>query len=517
MRRCSVFGAATLAFALLLPRCGLGLTIEPLALSGQPAPGTGGAAFGVLWNGVRVGRGGVAFAGYASTLSGERIWSQPAGAAGVVLQPLAAGSRTALYPIDVLDSGAVAYTDGSALWVPDGSGGYREVAKSGDPAPEPDGAVFGTFDSRSVLTASGEVDFSAMLFTDAPSSRSAILRDDGAGGIETLLEQGDPLPGVPGEVIQSSVRLEGWSHAGDLLVDGPLGTLLVASPGGPFRLLVREGDPVPGSATGATLQTFYAPFVSEGGTTVVPARTSEGGYAIWGAERDGEVHLLFGSDLPAAGLPDGATASAAGLVDLAENGNAALIALLSTSAYALLGPDGGGGLRLLTEVGEPVPGSPGDVFLGFEQIAVNSQGDVAAVASVGPLSGPAKRAYVVFTAGGAVHLIAEEGAPFEVAPGDVRQVVAFGEFDIHRGTFDVQPLEWSGDTRQLAFAAYFGDSPVLDLETTSGVFLVSVPEPGTLLLVLAGFVGLCGRGSRPARHRRIRPGGSAGGISGLTP
>jgi hypothetical protein len=124
------------------------------------------------------------------------------------------------------------------------------------------------------------------------------------------------------------------------------------------------------------------------------------------------------------------------------------------------------------------------------------------VAFVGPASGPARRTNVVFTAGGAAHLIAQEGAPFEVAPGDVRTVLGFGEFDFHLGTFDVQPLEWSGETRQFAFAAYFGDGGGFGPDSTSGVFRVAVPEPGTLLLVLAGLVGLRGRGSRPGRGRR---------------
>jgi hypothetical protein len=177
-------------------------------------------------------------------------------------------------------------------------------------------------------------------------------------------------------------------------------------------------------------------------------------------------------------------------VQLDDGGNMAFVASLfgnvAAGSRALLGPDLRGGLRVLARTGDPLPGVAGATFGSFNDVAMNDRGDVVALVSF--RSGQRTLdAYVVFAAEGDVWVVAE-GAPYEIAPGDVRTIAGLGTLDLHNGSFVIPALELS-DSRHFAFEAWFLDETGTAAER-QGLFLVSVPEPGTAPLVFLGLLAL---------------------------
>ena len=164
---------------------------------------------------------------------------------------------------------------------------------------------------------------------------------------------------------------------------------------------------------------------------------------------------------------------------------------------ALLVPDGGGGLRILAREGDPV--GSGATLNRLLDVFVNDAGDVVALAFIDRPSGLG-RAILVAAAGGELEIVIQEDAPFEVAGGDVRNVYGFADYDVHNGFIQLHP-EMLSDARRFAFEAYFieffEDGPAL----SNGIFLVTLPEPATALLVAAGLLGLGAARRRPARAR----------------
>jgi len=474
------------------------ISVERVAWTRSPGPA--GEAF---WEfrGLRLSDGG-AFAFAASSSQGERIYSRPAGGAGLTQQPLAPRTGSTLRTIAVTEDGAVAYADGYSsgpyfagrdLFVPDGTGGYVHVAGLGDPAPSLPGETLSNQHSdTAVLTASGELTFRASLLDSdgVYGNDGGIWRPDGAGGIELLARDNDPLPGVPGAIYEDPILIAAGNVAGDVVLQAGYGAyadLLAASPTGPVSLLARVGETAPGSQSGAAFASLGRAVVTDAGMAAFTGLTTASESGIWAAERDGEVQLLFSSG----GLLPGSSDVLMGQlsnVQLEDSGQMAFVANLfgggvTAGTSALVGPDGQGGLRVLARSDDPLPGVPGARFGRFLDIAMNAAGDVVALLGSGFGSGQGE-VYVVFPAEGGAEVIAREEAPYEVAPGDVRTLLGFGGLDIHNGSFVTYPLEVS-DSRHFAFEAWFLDgSGNLD----QGVFLVAIPEPGTALLVLAGLL-----------------------------
>jgi hypothetical protein len=75
---------------------------------------------------------------------------------------------------------------------------------------------------------------------------------------------------------------------------------------------------------------------------------------------------------------------------------------------------------------------------------------------------------------------------------------AFGEWDLHTNFIQLLPGSLSDD-RTFAFEASFIDGN----EYSGGLFLVTIPEPGTALLLLGGLLGV----AAAARARRTGVGG----------
>jgi hypothetical protein len=112
---------------------------------------------------------------------------------------------------------------------------------------------------------------------------------------------------------------------------------------------------------------------------------------------------------------------------------------------------------------------------------INKDGQVA---FFGYLTGENSRGpndYGIFATGhnGDLRLIARYGDEFEVAPGDIRTIVALS----HAGVFGTHILSFNADS-DLVFLAKFGDG-------SEGIFTATVlPEPSAIIALLLSASGV---------------------------
>jgi hypothetical protein len=444
------------------------------------------------------------------------IWSRPVGGASLTKQvgtgdpapglPGRALSFVEAFHVD--DAGRVAFaglasgggilSTAPSLWVPGESAGHVPAVLSGTPAPGLPGVTFaGTFAGAATLTDSGGVVTSTRLagaditaFDD-----TALWVPDGSGGLLLLAQKGDPAyPGFQGHGLSTGT--------GHVLFGGD--ALWRTAPGGSPKALATLGEPA-GTQSGAAFAGFSGGSLEDDGTVAFAAQTTANEYGVWIAPPGETRELAFVAEGLLPGGPPGVVMTRVDGVNLTAAGEMVLAVALAgdgvtaSNDAALLVPDDGG-LRILAREGDPIPGGSGATLDRFQEILVNDAGDVVALAWLDGPSGLG-RAILVAAAGGELELVVQEGAPFEVAAGDVRTAIAFGDFDFHSFATRLHPLMLS-DARRFAFEAYFVDEGGA---FSNGVFLVTLPEPATGLLVAAGLLGL--GAARPARARA--PSGSS--------
>jgi len=507
---------ATVVLSVAAPRVGRALSIETLALGGHPAPGTT-AAFQFMLRPVSSDGGAVAFAAHLST--GEvGIWSRPAGGGSFTLQALFPASGEDLRPLAVDDEGAVAFARGSqsfdrffasALYLPDGNGGHVLAAARGAPAPGGSGATFSSFSTEStVVTDQGGLVFHGALQGTGvdPSNDQGLWAGDGAGGLRLLAREGDPLPGLPGELVPHLPNMTAANDAGLVAQQFAADALWTAPPGGTLALLTPPpGDPAPGSQSGAPFFVISDVEVTGAGVTAFSASTTANEFGLWTAAPGEELQLAFAAGSSVPGAPIGTILASFRGMERNDAGQMALLGSLSGTGVTtsndglLLGPDGMGALRIVAREGDPVPGLPGYTFVSFREFYMNEAGDVIAFAFVRTPGGSRVETVLVAAAGEEPQVVVQNGAPLEVAPGKFRTVVGFGEIDPHLGALSILPHGLS-DARQFAFEAFFIDAA----ELTGGVFLVTIPEPATALLLAAGLVALAARRSGGPREAKTR-------------
>jgi hypothetical protein len=146
--------------------------------------------------------------------------------------------------------------------------------------------------------------------------------------------------------------------------------------------------------------------------------------------------------------------------------------------------DGG----LVARTGDPAPGAPAGVLLddfGF-QLSYNNAGQavfIAELTGAGVTEQSDKALYAVDPLGGML-LIAREGASFDIGGGDLRTVAddGIGVRLGSDGSDSDDMLTSLGNDGTLAFSLRFTDM--------SGVFTVSIPEPGLLSASIIGCLAL---------------------------
>lgn len=260
-----------------------------------------------------------------------------------------------------------------------------------------------------------------------------------ANGSHTLLlRAGDLAPGTTPGTVFSQVGLatggDGLAVGGDehLLITAALSgpgidstndTGIWAEEAGGFRLVVQEGDAVPGRPAGETFDDLI-PLGSSlrGEATFFTTINGNGGASareIW-SEVGGQLHSVARSGDPAPGLPDGNTLFLRDHNHVAVNSAGQVV-----FSAIVLGPDANGGTLWATD---PT---------------------------------------------GELKLIAKRGDEIEVAPGDV---LTIGDVD---DLFDQGLGDVINDRGQIVFHAKFG--------LPEGIFVsdaVAIPEPTTMLILL---------------------------------
>jgi hypothetical protein len=344
--------------------------VEPVAVTGEPAPGTGGLSFGWIARG------------------------------------------------DISDSGIVAFigapdltTENHAIWV--GTPGNLNLAvSSGDPAPERIAEEFYQFGPL-LVNANGDIWFGATLRYAGSITPGGVVGGFWAGtpgSLTSVAAPGDIAPGTQGLTFQDFAFAGNYTDSGGSAFGANVASTSGSLPGlwvgssGSLELLALSGNPAPGTAD--LLYTGFAdPIVNNTGTEGFLASTVdpslEYGDGIWlagstGVEllaRSGElapgtggrsfVSLVYGSLWGTAGYGGDLTASdTAGPVlnpvgDVAFNGFLAPYDPVTGIADEGIWLKDSIGLRLVTLIGDSAPGTSGLTFRDFNHINLNALGQLA--------------------------------------------------------------------------------------------------------------------------------------------
>jgi PKD repeat protein len=389
--------------------------VEPVAVTGESAPGTGGLTF------QSVGRGDLSDTGIVAFTAAASIWSG----------------------------------EDDAIWV--GSPGNLTLAvRGGDPAP---GRVAQTFYQFGpiVVNAGGDIWFGATLREDGATTSGGApggFWSGAPGNLSSVVGPGEPAPGTAGFSFESFGFIGNFDDSGVSTFGARVATsagdslpgLWTGTPGS-LELLALSGDPAPDTAD-LLFSGFADPVADNTGTKAFLAATVdpnlEYGDGIWiagpaGANllaRSGEpapgtggrsfVSLAYGSLWGAAGAGGDLTAEdTAGPVlnrsgDVAFNGFLAPYDPVTGIADEGIWIHDTIGLRLVSLVGDPAPGATGLTLIDFNHINMNALGQVAFDAALDS-GDPASDRGIWLGLPDNLGLLVREGDP---APGTVGETFA---------------------------------------------------------------------------------------------
>ena len=339
-----------------------------------------------------------------------------------------------------------------------------------------------------VLDASRGIDF---------NHDAAIYRSTAPGSIDLIFHEGADVPGWSGLAVSPTVVATNDTGGVALRVRTPtsgISGFLAPDGAGGLGVAAREGDAIaPGLVLNAISGTpelndagrlaFFGDLGGAGAT-----ENSDG--AILARDAGGALEIVVREGAQAPGAPAGALfGNIASAFDMNAHGQLALHSTLVTTGgvatppiSGIFGPDDAGDLTLRVARGDAVPGFVGVSFQGFDDPLLNDAGDLAFRAVTSDLGGDglADDALVHLAQGGVAVVLLHEQQLLEYAPGDLRHVRS-----ILTAVFD----------DALAHAAV----RVTFAEGGEGLYLLTIPEPGTAVLLGLGVGAL-------RRHRsRARP------------
>ncbi len=415
---------------------------------------------------------------------------------------------------------------GSGIWS-SGPGGSALVALSGEQvAGAPAGVVYFVDPicaGRTLLANdAGQVAFQAILTGSGVAGRGILVLRH--GNLELVARTSTHAPGTPDGVHFSDVsgsplslnNLGQTAFSGMLTGSGVNSTNNVglwSEVSGSLALVARKGSQAPGMPDGAVFNpvfSFVSSDLNNAGQTAFLSPVTGGGVdstnnrGIW-LETSGSLALVARSGSPAPGTSG---LNFGGFTHIALN-DAGQIAFsgADSSGRSGLWSSALGGLALVARSGDRAPGTEdGVVFASLitpgSDRAYPTLNAAGQTAFFGALSGSGISAsndlgIWATDQSGAVQLIAREGNPVQVAPGDFRTVgelrfLTRGLTPQPTGNSDGRPSAFN-NLGQLAFMASFTDG-------TSGIFVsnrVAVPEPSAMLLTALAAAGLSWR-------RRVR-------------
>jgi hypothetical protein len=393
------------------------------------------------------------------------------------------------------------------------AGNFVLVARQGDPAPGTVGAAFGQTFSGPSYQFSGNSSSGRVLFESTTVGGDTVATNNLAwfsgvpGALELVQRKGDTVLG--GAVIGSLGLTGQINSSGQVLHDEVLSTTLgtmpassannatmwIYTPGSGNALVVREGDPAPGTA-GATFNTpgdVWVPAVggstfNNNGQAAIYANLQNGDVIPGG--NDAAIYIGGTSGLTLAlrrGAPAPGTLS---LFDLQNSpsmclNNAGALAFSSTLTNATPATDSGvfagapGSLTLVAREGDLAPGTVGAMFdeLFGHQILFNDRGQVLfSVHLIGGDTTPTNQSAVYgWDPVLGLTLVVRSGDSIQVAPSDTRVVGSVGNVQFsngdgealsfnHNGTFTVD-LNFTNSTTAIVSAQIPGGSPGTDVCT----------------------------------------------------
>jgi len=479
-----------------------GVTYRTVAMTGDPVPGVEGATFRDFSHPPVISDAGVAFNGRTSGPSTTGVWADLGqgldlamihGETGPGL-PGTISSRTE--DVIINDAGQIAarplitgYGFGVVVRNPDGT--FTVPALSNTPAPGVEPSEF-HIPGFPDLADNGQVAFEA-------SCTGPYI-----GGVwATGYANGDALQmiayegmGAPGTGAQFKYFLHGPFVGGGttvfqaVLSDSRHSIWQYDAVGG-LQPIVVEGDAAP---NGETYGSFDNPRVNERGH--VALRSGWNGII---KTTDAGTEVVAWSNDVAPGT-DGGEFSRSHKPVLNNHDQVAFSAYLSAytapTPYKLYGIWSEGlidELHLVARQGSPAPGTNDAFGDKMDNTAISDAGYTAFMANLEN----ARYTYGLWaeTAPGVLELIALEGAEFEVAPGDVR-IISDVQFAATYGSIvDAYAHEHAFNGRgEMVFSLKFTDN-------TTGVFTATVPEPGTLMMLVGGGLVLLSCWCRRWRRR----------------
>lgn len=345
--------------------------VEPVAITGDPAPGTGGLSFSVV---------------YFADLNDSGLVAVDGG----------------LTPVGSYDEG---------IWV----GSPRNmslIVRAGDPVPGAAALTFFQFSGGALANASGDVAVKATCKVDGVLAPCSGLWTGSAGNLQLLALTGDPAPGTGGYSFGQNFAIASFDDLGvtsfnaDFLTpEGQKSGVWTGTPGS-LEPIVVPGDPAP-DTVGLTFVEAGG-LTSKTGTTVIAAATDDptvdrpwgywktgaGGLSIIakaGDEAPGTGGRTFGNLTAGASGSGGAGWPPTDRPDVGDITGPILNQLGHVAFNGFLDPidplTGYGdegiwiqddlGLRLAVMVGDPAPGTTGLQFVDFNHVNFNSLGQIA--------------------------------------------------------------------------------------------------------------------------------------------
>ncbi len=526
--------AAVIAFTAINTHAAV--SYDTRVLTGNPAPGT---ASGVVYNVIATppafnSAGQIAF---RSSVTGPGvdltnitgIWSEGAGSLSLVAR---AGSPAPgagagveyfrFFTPKINDAGQTAFsaslagtgvgrTNFAGLWS-EGSGSLNLVARAGSVVPgTPAGATFSTFSFSGttfnpVLNNAGQTVFRASLTgTNVDTTNNEGIWSERSGSLSLVAREGNAAAGTgPGVVFGflgeplpiTAGQTVFWSTLTGTGVDSTNDVGIWSDVSGSLSLAVRTGDAAPDTAPGVVYSKIIFPkFNNTGqiafaGSLTGPGVTSSNDNGIW-SEGSGSLSLLVREGDAAPGMAPGVVYSSLSSPELNDAGQTAFAGLLTGPGVGVIN-DGGiwsggpGSYSLIAREFDAATGTAQGVrHRSFGKLVLNAAGQVA---FMGSLSGTGvddtnDRGIWATDPTGLLTLIARSGDLFDVNDDplieDLRTIRTINTAT--GGSNGSLPTPAFNDAGQLAFTLHFTDS-------TSGIFVATIPEPGTFAVLVVGAV-----------------------------